>query len=213
MQNNYKVYMHKFPNGKVYIGMTQQKPKRRWKGGSGYITQQDVKSAIDYYGWENIEHIILKENLSFKDAEYYERYYIARYKSNIPKFGYNQTIGGITSTKLNEQTCNKISKSRENIKFSNSHKQNLSKALSTYFNDNYEINKNQIEMMKYNDLVHSPRRLEVRCVETNKIYLSIRNAGKQTGIDYRRIAEVCHKKYGRKTAGGYHWEFYERSDD
>ena len=174
MQNNYKVYMHKFPNGKVYIGMTQQKPKRRWKGGSGYITQHDVKSAIDYYGWKNIEHIILKENLSFKDAEYYEKYYIAKYKSNIPKFGYNQTIGGITSTKLN---------------------------------------KNQIEMMKYNDLVHSPRRLEVRCVETNKVYLSIRNAGKQTGIDYRRIAEVCHKKYGRKTAGGYHWEFYERSDD
>ena len=28
--DNYKVYIHIFPNNKVYIGITSQKPKRRW---------------------------------------------------------------------------------------------------------------------------------------------------------------------------------------
>ena len=59
----------------------------------------------------------------------------------------------------------------------------------------------------------SPKRKPVRCIETNIIYPSIRNAGKLTGINHNRIAEVCHKYYGRKTAGGFHWEFYEGSDD
>ena len=67
--------------------------------------------------------------------------------------------------------------------------------------------------MKYNDMINQPRRKTVRCIETNVIYPSSRNAGKQTNTDYRRILEVCHKKYGRKTAGGYHWEFVKGDDD
>ena len=39
MSENYTVYMHRFPNGKVYIGMTSKKPEDRWKRGSGYRTQ------------------------------------------------------------------------------------------------------------------------------------------------------------------------------
>ena len=36
MQNNFCVYKHTCPNGKVYIGITCQNPIKRWKGGSGY---------------------------------------------------------------------------------------------------------------------------------------------------------------------------------
>lgn len=38
MSENYTVYMHRFPNGKVYIGMTSKKPEDRWKRGR---TQQE----------------------------------------------------------------------------------------------------------------------------------------------------------------------------
>ena len=40
MQNNFCVYKHTCPNGKVYIGITGKKPKHRWgKDGSGYKKQ------------------------------------------------------------------------------------------------------------------------------------------------------------------------------
>lgn len=33
MQNNYSVYIHIFPNSKVYIGITKRQPKDRWQNG------------------------------------------------------------------------------------------------------------------------------------------------------------------------------------
>ena len=32
----YVVYKHTSPNGLVYIGITCQRPTRRWNGGNGY---------------------------------------------------------------------------------------------------------------------------------------------------------------------------------
>ena len=68
--NNYKVYIHKFPNGKAYIGITRQEPKIRWGGGNGYVRNEYMHRAIKKYGWENIEHIILFDGLSEEDANH-----------------------------------------------------------------------------------------------------------------------------------------------
>ena len=57
------VYMHKFPNEKVYIGITSQTAENRWQNGKGYKTQKLMWKAIQKYGWENIEHNILHDNL------------------------------------------------------------------------------------------------------------------------------------------------------
>lgn len=55
-------------------------------------------NAIQKYGWENIEHIILKENLSFEDATDLEKVLIKKYKTNCRRYGnnygYNMTDGG-----------------------------------------------------------------------------------------------------------------------
>ena len=63
-ENNYTVYMHKNKiNGKVYIGITSQQPvKRRWRKGSCYKNCNKFYKAIQKYGWNNFEHIILFEN-------------------------------------------------------------------------------------------------------------------------------------------------------
>lgn len=47
----------------------------------------------------------------------------------------------------------------------------------------------------------------VRCVETEHIYFSAREASRQTGIHQSSISKCCNKEYGFKTAGGYHWEY------
>ena len=55
-EHNYIVYKHTFPNNKVYIGITQQNPEKRWKKGLGYDSHQTLmKRAIKKYGWNNIK--------------------------------------------------------------------------------------------------------------------------------------------------------------
>lgn len=45
----------------------------------------------------------------------------------------------------------------------------------------------------------------VKCVETQKVYDSIINAERDTGVKYQSISSVCRGKRG--SAGGFHW-FY-----
>lgn len=45
----------------------------------------------------------------------------------------------------------------------------------------------------------------VRCVETDKVYISATVAAKELGLDQSTITKVCRGK-GR-TCGGYHWEY------
>ncbi len=47
----------------------------------------------------------------------------------------------------------------------------------------------------------------VRCVETNKIYNSMKEAGADIGVDASHISSVCKGK--QKTCGGYHWEYID----
>ena len=112
MSENYTVYMHRFPNGKVYIGMTSKKPEDRWERGSGYRTQ-NVFKAILKYGWDNIEHIVLFDALSKDDAEKKEIELIKLYQSSNPKYGYNIDLGGNYAGKHSAETCEKISASKK----------------------------------------------------------------------------------------------------
>lgn len=110
MDNDYKVYMHRFPNGKVYIGITKQPVDERWRNGEGYKAQL-VHRAIEKYGWDNIEHIVLASCLSKKDAEDMEIRLIKDFKSTCPEFGYNVENGGNCVGTHSEETKRKIADS------------------------------------------------------------------------------------------------------
>ena len=89
------VYVHVFPNGKMYFGITSQLPHQRWgENGVGYKNQPILWRAIQKYGWENIEHIILYDNISYIEAQLKEQCLIKKYGTNEPDFGYNLTLGG-----------------------------------------------------------------------------------------------------------------------
>lgn len=92
--SNFCVYKHTSPKGKVYIGITSQKPKDRWYNGDGYSRQKLFYRAIQKYGWNNFTHEILFENLSKEEAGRKEQELISEYKANNSKFGYNLTNGG-----------------------------------------------------------------------------------------------------------------------
>ena len=111
-ENTYSVYMHRFPNKKVYIGMTSKKPEDRWENGRGYQTQ-NVYKAILKYGWENIEHIVLFRMLSKEEAEEKEIELISLHQSADPEHGYNVELGGNYAGKHSRETCQKISRSKK----------------------------------------------------------------------------------------------------
>lgn len=110
---SWTVYMHKFPNNKVYIGITKNTPQRRWRNnGSGYKTQKLMWRAIQKYGWNNVEHIILFKDIDEKQAKKKEQELIAKYRSNVFDYGYNLTQGGdgVHGYICSEETRQKLSK-------------------------------------------------------------------------------------------------------
>ena len=109
----WSVYEHVFPNGYRYIGITCNKPKKRWKKGRGYI-RTSVGSAIEEYGWDNIQHNILETELSEFEAKCLEEYYICSYRTYIGFSdckGYNMTLGG--DNIISEESRKKISESKK----------------------------------------------------------------------------------------------------
>lgn len=91
---SYIVYMHTSPSGKVYVGITQQTAQQRWRGGKGYKTNQAFYNAIQKYGWENIKHEIIVEDVSKEEATKLEQELIEKYHATDKRYGYNICFGG-----------------------------------------------------------------------------------------------------------------------
>ena len=88
----YSVYCHKNNvNGKVYIGITSQDPKERWKNGNGYRENKKFYSDIEKFGWDKFQHKIIVDGLSGKQAAKIEKELISAY--NSINDGYNRSIG------------------------------------------------------------------------------------------------------------------------
>lgn len=98
-KRKYFVYKHTVPNGKVYIGITCcESVELRWFGGWGYSQNYAFYEDIKKYGWENIAHEILYQDLTPKDARKIEIELIRQYNSTDSQYGYNLDDGGRIST-------------------------------------------------------------------------------------------------------------------
>lgn len=114
-KDNYTIYMHKNKsNNKVYIGQTSLSPEKRWLNGRGYKHCTTFYNAIQKYGWDNFEHIILRTNLTLSEANYWEEYYIKIYNSTNRKFGYNIRSGG-ENFSFNKDIKIKMSKNHADV--------------------------------------------------------------------------------------------------
>lgn len=92
----YSIYMHRFPNNKVYIGCTQMKPEIRFgQNGIGYMNASRIWSAIQEFGWDNIEHSVLMTTHDRSEAVLAELRYIKQYDACNPDKGYNAYCRGL----------------------------------------------------------------------------------------------------------------------
>lgn len=104
MADNYTVYIHTNKvNGKKYIGITKQEPKRRWQNGLGYLNTY-FGNAIVKYGWDNFNHDIIMSGLSKDMACQLEIALIAQFRTNEREYGYNISEGGETCDIIRPKT-------------------------------------------------------------------------------------------------------------
>ena len=89
-KNNFTVYYHVFPNDKIYVGITSNSVKQRWRNGNGYYGQTIIYRAILKYRWSNIQHCIFKEGLSQQEATLIEQQLIKEWNTLTPN-GYNNS--------------------------------------------------------------------------------------------------------------------------
>lgn len=232
MDRKYKVYEHICPNGKIYIGITQQEPRKRWKNGEGYKTQQLFYKAIKKYQWNNIEHIILFDNLTKEEAEQKEIELIRQYQSNNSQYGYNLDNGGNCVGKMSEQTKRKIGQAN---KGNPPNKGSFKKGHKSFLTEEAKIKISKSSKGKpatsgsfkkghigYRKGIPMSNETKIKIIEksSKKVlqydingayineYKSISEASKEVGLkNGSHIGSCCNNK--RKTAGGYKWKFKE----
>ena len=96
MNGEYKIYVHiNKVNRKIYIGQTKQTLEQRSSNGNAYKNCRHFWNAIQKYGWENFEHIVLIENLSLEMANIIEEELIKKYNTTNHNNGYNMKSGGL----------------------------------------------------------------------------------------------------------------------
>ena len=210
--NNNCVYCHTNKiNGKRYIGITQNKPNRRWQNGYGYKDRNShFYNAIKKYGWENFEHIILEENLTRKEASEKEKYYIRLYNTNNENYGYNITSGGdnnFTRNKLTEEQRINISNKTKEAMNSVEIREYMLKVYNSedWMRKNSEATRRQWATSDLKLRVQIANGHKVRCVETGNIYLSILEASRQTGLSRYKITQSCQNK--SYIVNNTHWEY------
>lgn len=130
----YVVYVHTFPNGKRYVGISRD-VKRRFRNGKGYQHQKIMYSAIQKYGWKNVETTILFERLTEGEAKQKEIETIALYRTTDRRYGYNQTFGGegangrVESEENKRRFGERMSKLHKGVPLSEEHKKKISDAM------------------------------------------------------------------------------------
>lgn len=233
--NDYILYIHIFPNGKKYIGITCQPTKSRWRrNGKGYKSQDRVYRAIKKYGWNNIVSEIVYNGLSKNEAEEQEEELIKLHNSTNKFYGYNSNNGGNHPGRNSPETRAKISaakkgwrpsiETRKNMsiaqigrKQTEETKQKLSKARKgipkseeTKAKISEALKNNPIAVKQWAKILKKQRKPIIQ-FGLDDIFIakydSISIASHKTGICRVNINNCCLKKVGSKTAGGYKWGY------
>ena len=207
----WKVYAHivpkeisKYEHDKYYIGITSQPLLKRWKcDGSGYKRQQVFWNAIQKYGWDNMEHILISDNLTHSEACEAEIKLIQEYNSTNRKFGYNLTGGG-------EGSLGYTHSEEVLIKMRGRPSWNKGKKLS--LETCKKISENHWDSSGLN----SPSRKSVICLNNLKVFDLIVDATLYAGFKKydKSVSQACRKEYVtagfREDVGGrLYWMYYD----
>lgn len=211
---SYKIYLHNNKiNNKKYIGITSNSCSVRWgNNGKNYSNQPKFWKAIQKYGWDNFEHIILDEVENKEEALKLESDLIKKYNSiekgyNVSSFGNIETKSVICTT--TGKIFNSINEAAEYYSISNS---NLSHCLNGDYDTCGIFNNIKLEWKYYEDSdkneITNKKRAERKKLQEQKFYteesLKIVELYKK-GKSLRELSRDFHKsKESIKTILNFH---------
>ena len=186
------VYMHTSPSNKKYIGITCQKPSHRYgKKGNGYKFMFFGK-AIQKYGWDNITHEILFENLTKDEACAKEQEFIQKYKTYDPKFGYNCTTGGDYYTATDEAK-KRNSESKKQYFSNKENRIKISQRMKDMYKNNPDLKKKASERCKGKKLSEETKAKIREWHANNKIVGGGAQVGHKVSEETRKKISIAHK--------------------
>ena len=217
--NNYCVYMHISPSNKKYIGITSMTPNKRWRSGKGYINNQYFYRAIEKYGWDNFQHIIIARGLTEDEAKWLEIELIRVNNTTVSDKGYNISLGGeggngLTGDKCywygkhhTEESRKKISKNHADVSGENhpmygKHHSEESKRKLSESRKGKCCGENNPSYGKTGKLSNNAK--AVICITTKAVFYTAKEAGEYYNINYKGISECLNGR--QKSAGKYNGE-------
>ena len=209
----YTVYQHRnLRNGKSYIGMTSQEPKKRWNNGWGYKKNSKMWSDIQNSDWNtDWEHNIIRKFEDKQEALNVEEMFIWLFDSTND--GYNISSYGSGHYERTEEQKRKMSEALSGEKaywYGKHHSDETKKKMS-------EAKIGEKHPMFGKHFSEEHKKLISQSMGVNGIiqyskdgkfiaeYPSIREASRQTGCHHQSICECCKGK--RKSTGGYIWKY------
>ena len=205
------VYVHiNTVNGKRYVGITCQKPTRRWNHGNGYGGY--FGNAIKKYGWHNFSHEVLLKHLTKDEACQWEQLLIALWETTNKEKGYNATSGGdgnFTISTAGKENMSVAAKRRHLLP--ETKKWNSEKG-KKQFSTREAIEADRQQQIQY--LKDHPEKRYILARPVNQYdttgrfirqWKSIADAKRELGNI--GIGSACNNTYGHKTAGGFMWRY------
>ena len=214
MEKKYIVYQHISPNEKIYIGITSQSTKRRWRNGEGYKNNEHFYNAILKCGWENFKHEILFEGLSKEKAEEIEKKLIIELDTTNPSKGYNLRDGGGSNGGFNEEQRKRMSEARKGKgcgKRNPNIGEKISKAKKGHkVSDDTKSKISETLKGKYIGK-DNPTSKPIKCIETGETFDCARDACKKYNINPSNMCS--HLKGRKKSVNKLHFEYISTNND
>lgn len=192
------MYINKV-NNKKYIGITRRTlEERAGSNGCHYKGCTAFYRAIQKYGFDSFERVLLFDELTEKDAKEKEIEMIIKYKTRNAEFGYNISKGGDMPKDMD----------KENNPFYGKHHSEKVKQMIRYLNHNRvwtEEQRNHMREIKSGD--KSPAAKKVVRIEDGKVYSCIKYAAQDVNVTQSKITDVLKGRH--KTCKGYHYAYYD----
>lgn len=206
-------------NGKIYIGRSID-IKRRIQGhlNRNYDNYNHKHGNLDrdiaLYGKENFSWSII--NICKKEElDRFEEFYIALFDSCNPEIGYNiKSFDTVAINKLERaiididtgEIFSGTSECARQLGISQGDITRVCNRLSGSINGRRFMYVDEYEekgIIEYIPIENHGQSKKVKCIETNEIFESTHDAGREMNLNFRLISSVCNGK--RKTTGGYHF--------
>lgn len=205
----YIIYLHRNKiNNKCYVGQTCQKPEQRWgRNGQNYREQPYFYRAIEKYGWDNFEHIILETDINEDRVDERECFWASYYHALAPE-GYTLHVGKYVTKDTSDLLRKTYSEAALERWEDPQYREKIKQGRKKMWQDASDSCKQKmLANLDRTGAGGKARSKQVECIETKMIYASTREAERLTGINHCNISQACNGK--RKTAGKFHWRYIE----